>query len=354
MEEDASTPEFNERFIFPNKAHRSHISVEEIGSFSLNSSEMIINELREQSIFNAIIEEMESDTEMQSRKTSRGVSIVSLSEGSRFSRQVSEDLLRDSSDDDILKNKSRKVSDSDETDEEIRKLLDRVKTQRNALTDILEKQQNLNELGEQPEENDVENPINAELEENELVKKHLIEKSQSAVDEAQQIRLDEVESSAQKSVELEINEKIIVDQEKSKKLEETDLENIAKISNDLEIHEKTQVEQDCPKKALEIEIVKSQLESAEESSNDKQEKIEQSNGFQEPLVTDDIKNPLSAEISSSLEEPGTLHLLLYNLILSYLTRLNYHSKTKYRNEPIKTQHTIHIYTDTLIHCKKPM
>lgn len=315
MEEDASTPEFNERFIFPNKGHRSHISVEEIGSFSLNSTEMVVNELREQSIFNAIIEEMESDTEMQSRKTSRGVSIVSLSEGSRFSRQVSEDLLRDSSDDDLLKNKSRKVSDCDETDEEIRKLLERVKIQRNALTDILEKQQSLSEAAEQQEEKDVQKPLNAQLEENEFIKKHLIEKSLSVVEDAQQIKSDEIESPAQKSIALEVHEKVLVGQEIPKKLEEIELENTEKNSIQLEIHEKISVEQESPKKAQEIDLEKSHLESAEESSNDKLEKVEKTNGFQESLVSDDKKKSLSAEISNSLEEPGTLIYSLSYLIL---------------------------------------
>lgn len=113
VEEAASSPEICGTFTFSKSSRKSEISVEEVGSFSLNAplSENVVSDHKEISI-NAYIEEMESDNDM-SRKMSRNISIVSASEDEKISHE------------------------KEAKDDEMEKLLQRIQKQRNALDDII-------------------------------------------------------------------------------------------------------------------------------------------------------------------------------------------------------------------------
>lgn len=100
-------------FTFAKSSLKSEINVEEVASFS-PLSESVVSEHKEL-LINAVIEEFESDNE-GSRKMSRGISIVSISEDERIS---------------IEKETVETV------DDEVEKLMQRIQKQRNVLDDII-------------------------------------------------------------------------------------------------------------------------------------------------------------------------------------------------------------------------
>lgn len=100
--EEVVSPEVTGSFTF---AAKSEVCVEEVGSLTLN----------------AIVEEVESDNELNLQKTlSRGVSIISV---------ASDDKI-------VIEEQTKETSD-----EKIDDLMDRIKKQRNALADILDETQ---------------------------------------------------------------------------------------------------------------------------------------------------------------------------------------------------------------------
>jgi hypothetical protein len=130
VEEAGNSPEVCGTFSFAQSSRKSEISVEEVGSFTLNSpsTENIISEHKEMS-FNAVVEEIESDHDI-SRKMSREISIVSVSEDEKVS------------------------IDNSEKDDAVEDLMRRIQRQRSALNDIIETEQNrTNEVDKLKEQN---------------------------------------------------------------------------------------------------------------------------------------------------------------------------------------------------------
>lgn len=140
--EESTSPEIENVFIFSNKSRRSELNVEEVDTFSLNSpiTELIIS--NHQDRFNTLVQELESD-DLASVKMdmSRGISIVSMSDNEGISRDQSTDkLMHDWSEEDVF-SKTRKKLDSfsDECeDDEVEKLMERIRKQRSVLEEILE------------------------------------------------------------------------------------------------------------------------------------------------------------------------------------------------------------------------
>jgi hypothetical protein len=123
--EESTTPEQENVFVFTTKPRHPSIDV---------------NAFTSSSPVDVVIKEIESD-DLASVKfdMSRGISIISVSDDERISRDVStEKLTHDWSEEDMLLWSKRSLDSNIEHDDDIEKLMERIRKQRSVLEDILD------------------------------------------------------------------------------------------------------------------------------------------------------------------------------------------------------------------------
>lgn len=112
VEEAASSPEICGTYTFSSKSQKSEISVEEVGSFSMNAGTAeSVSCKQEGATLNAVIEETVQRDDLVGRKMSRAISVVPVSEDEK--------------------------SVAEEKDDEMDNLMERIRRQRSALDDII-------------------------------------------------------------------------------------------------------------------------------------------------------------------------------------------------------------------------